>query len=153
MGIGKFLLVIRTKIYEPDWAICKFKKKKNIKFIWSEKQQKAFDRLKVITAKKPAVKIFDRKKDITLTTDTSEHSVSGIFHKDIWNMALAIFIPYGILLYFSKLIGIFIIITSLKLSSISIWWYAIFKSIFVKTLIPASAWIATSTLGIGYESE
>ncbi len=53
-------------------------RKKNVEFIWSEKQQKAFDRLKVIMAKKPVVKIFDPKKDITLTTDASEHSISGI---------------------------------------------------------------------------
>ena len=44
-------------------------KKKNVEFIWSEKQQKAFDRLKVITAKKPVVKVFNPKKDITLTTN------------------------------------------------------------------------------------
>ena len=58
----------RLQIYE----------KKNVEFIWSEKQQKAFDRLNVIMAKKPVVKIFDPKKDIMLTTDASEHSISGI---------------------------------------------------------------------------
>ena len=29
-------------------------------------------------AKKPVVKIFDLKMDITLTTDASEHSISGL---------------------------------------------------------------------------
>ena len=53
-------------------------RKKNVKFIWSEKQEKAFDRLKIIIAKKPVVKIFDPKNDIALTTDVSEHSKSGI---------------------------------------------------------------------------
>ena len=53
-------------------------RKKDIEFIWSEKQQKVFDRLKLIMAKKPIVKIFYSKKDITLTTDASEHSISGI---------------------------------------------------------------------------
>ena len=53
-------------------------RKKNVEFIWSEKQQKAFDRLKVIMAKKPVVKIFDPKEDIMLTTDASEHSISEI---------------------------------------------------------------------------
>ena len=48
-------------------------RKKNVEFIWSEKQQKAFDRLKMIMGKKLVVKIFDPKKDITLTTDASEH--------------------------------------------------------------------------------
>ena len=71
----------------------------------------------------------------------------------LWNMSLSVFIPYGILLHFSNPICVFIVVTSLKLSSIGIWLCAIFKYIFVKTFIPASAWIASSTLGIGYESE
>ena len=53
-------------------------RKRNVEFIGSEKQQKAFDRLKVIMAKKPIVKIFDQKKDITLTSNASERSISGI---------------------------------------------------------------------------
>ena len=32
----------------------------------------------LLMAKKPVVKIFDPKKDITLTTDAREHSISGI---------------------------------------------------------------------------
>ena len=39
-------------------------------------QQKDFDRLKVIMAKKAVVKIFDLQKDITLTIDASKHSIS-----------------------------------------------------------------------------
>ena len=57
-------------------------RKKKVEFIWSEKQQKDFDRLKVIIAKKPVVKIFDPKKDITLTTYESEHSISGILSQE-----------------------------------------------------------------------
>ena len=66
-------------------------------------------------------------------------------------MALTVFIPYGILFHFSIPIGIFIVVTYLKLLSIGIWLYAIFKSIFVKMLIPANECNATSTLGIGSE--
>ena len=33
-------------------------------------------------AKKLVAKIFDPKKDITLTTDASEHSISGILSQD-----------------------------------------------------------------------
>ena len=57
-------------------------RKKNVEFNWSEKLQKAFDRLKVNMAKKLVVKIFDLKKDITLTTDASEHSISGILSQE-----------------------------------------------------------------------
>ena len=54
-------------------------------------------------------------------------------------MALAVFIPYGILLHFSNPFGVFIVLTSLKLLSIGIWRYGVFEFIFVKTLIPSSA--------------
>ena len=62
--------------------------KKNVEFIWSEKQQKAFDRLKVIMAKKPVVKFFD-PKDITLTTNASEHSISGILSQE-WHPVICL---------------------------------------------------------------
>ena len=70
----------------------------------------------------------------------------------LWNIAFVVFIPYGILLYFIKPNGVLIVVTSEKLLSFGIYWYAVFKSIFVKILIPASAWNAASTFGIGYES-
>ena len=57
-------------------------RKKNVEFIWSEKQQKALDRLKVIMTKKPLVKVFEPKKDITLTTDASKHSLSEILSQE-----------------------------------------------------------------------
>ena len=57
-------------------------RKKNVEFVWPDKQQKAFDKLKVILEKKPIVKIFDPKKDMTLTTDASEHSISGIISQE-----------------------------------------------------------------------
>ena len=53
-------------------------RKKNVEFICTEKQQKPFNRLKIIKAKKPVVKVFDPQKDIALTTDANEHSISGI---------------------------------------------------------------------------
>ena len=57
-------------------------RKKNVEFIWSEKQQKAFDRLKVIMAKKLIVKFLVPKEDIMLTTYASEHSISGILSQE-----------------------------------------------------------------------
>ena len=61
-------------------------RKKIVEFIWSVEQQKTFDRLKVIMAKKPVMKIFDPKKDITLTIDASEHSISGIVSQEGYPM-------------------------------------------------------------------
>ena len=46
------------------------------------KRQKAFDRQIVITAKKLVVKISHPKKDISLTTDTGEHSISAILSQE-----------------------------------------------------------------------
>ena len=57
-------------------------RKKKDEFIWSEKQQQAFDRLKVIKPEKPVVEIFNPKKDITLSTDASEDSISGILSQE-----------------------------------------------------------------------
>ena len=50
-------------------------------FLVSE-PKKNFDRLKVFMAKKPEVKVFDMKKYITLNTDASKHSISGIFSQE-----------------------------------------------------------------------
>ena len=57
-------------------------RKKNVEFIWSEEQQKVFAGLKVIMAKKPVMKFFYPKKDITLTPDASEHSMYGILSQE-----------------------------------------------------------------------
>ena len=57
-------------------------RKKKLEFIWPEKQQIPSDRLKVIMAKKPVVKIFDPNKDIMLTTDAREYSISGILSQE-----------------------------------------------------------------------
>lgn len=46
--------------------------------MWTKKRQIAFDKLKSILSNKPVVKIFDPRKEITVTTDASEHSISGI---------------------------------------------------------------------------
>ena len=69
--------MICTKIYRLECAVCKFKKKEC--WIYLVRGTKnTFDILEVIITKKPAEKIFDLAKDITLTTDASEHSISGI---------------------------------------------------------------------------
>ena len=43
---------------------------------------KIMEGFKVIMAKKPIVKYFDPEKDITLTTDASEHSISEILSQE-----------------------------------------------------------------------
>ena len=74
MNFYKWYVLKNSDLTEPFANL----RKKNVEFIWSEELQKAFDRLKVIMAKELIVKMFDPKKDIMLTIDASEHSISGI---------------------------------------------------------------------------
>lgn len=46
------------------------------------KRNVEFDQLKLTFAKRPIVEIFDPTKDITLTTDASKHSISGILSQE-----------------------------------------------------------------------
>ena len=71
----------------------------------------------------------------------------------LWNMAFAVFIPYGIIFHFSNPIGVFIVFTTLKLLFIDIWWYTVFKSIFVNNATATFIFVsnATAALVIGYE--
>lgn len=46
------------------------------------KEQVTFENLKALLAKKPVVKIFDPRKEIVVTTDASECSISGILTYD-----------------------------------------------------------------------
>lgn len=50
----------------------------------------------------------------------------------LFDMALAVFMLYGILVSLSNPIRVFIIVTSSNLPSIGIWWYATFKSTLTK---------------------
>ena len=72
MGIGEFL---------PKYTDLTFAnlKKENVEFIWSDKQQKAFDRLIVIMAKKPVVKILVRKGTLRQPHVTIQYL--GYYHK------------------------------------------------------------------------
>ncbi len=45
-------------------------------------QNRAFSKLKKALMEKPIVKIFDPKKEITLTTNASEYTVSAILSQD-----------------------------------------------------------------------
>ena len=61
-----FVVELNLKVTPVNYKPFANLRKKNVEFIWLEKQQNNFDRLKVIMAKKPVVKVFDPEKDITL---------------------------------------------------------------------------------------
>ena len=52
--------------------------KKNVKFTWTQKQNKAFEALKKALTDKPEIKIFDPKKEVTLITDASEYALAAV---------------------------------------------------------------------------
>lgn len=49
---------------------------------WTKERQITFDKLKSVLANKAVVKIFDHKKEITVTTDASEHWISGTLSQE-----------------------------------------------------------------------
>ena len=57
-------------------------RKKNTEFVWSPKLEAAFCKLKNALMEKPVVKVFDPKKETTLTTDASGKAVSAILSQD-----------------------------------------------------------------------
>lgn len=50
---------------------------------WTKERQITFDKLKSVLANKAVVKIFDHKKEITVTTDASEHWISGTLSNNV----------------------------------------------------------------------
>ena len=61
---------------------CIKKKKKKTEFTWTQKQNKAFKALKKALTSKLIIKIFDPKKEITLTTDTSECAIAAVVSQE-----------------------------------------------------------------------
>ena len=56
--------------------------KKNMEFTWMQKQNKAFEALKKALTSKLVIKIFDPKKEVTLTSDTSEHAIAAVVSQE-----------------------------------------------------------------------
>ena len=55
------------------------RQEKNVEFTWTQKQNKAFEALKKVLTSKPVLNIFfDPKKEVTLTTDASEHVIAAV---------------------------------------------------------------------------
>ena len=55
-------------------------RKKNAEF--TQKQNKAFEALEKALTSKPVIKIFDPKKEVTLTTDASEPTVAAFVSQE-----------------------------------------------------------------------
>ena len=74
---GRFIYQF-SKIIEPLNRL----RKQNVPFIWTQEQDLAFHKLKLALSSKPVIQPFDVNKDITLTTDTSEKPIAGIFMRE-----------------------------------------------------------------------
>ena len=72
---------------------------------------------------------------------------NNIFPMALWKIWQAVLIPNGKWDHLNNPIGVFSVIISLNLLSISIWLEADFKSIFAKCFIFASSWLAVSIFG------
>ena len=55
---------------------------KNVEFIWTQKQNKAFEALKKVLTSKQVIKIFDAEKEVTLTTDASERAITAVVSEE-----------------------------------------------------------------------
>ena len=56
--------------------------KKDIEFVWLEKHSMQFIKLKEMISKQPTLKIFDRKKDIVIQTDSSKDGLGSVLLQD-----------------------------------------------------------------------
>ena len=55
---------------------------KKVEFTWTQKQNKAFEALKKVLTNKPVLQIFDSKKEVTLTTATSECGIAAVVSQE-----------------------------------------------------------------------
>jgi hypothetical protein len=67
-----------SKIENPIMEL----KKKNKKFVWTEKCVEAFRRLKEMLTKTPILKVPDMDADFLVCTDTSKEGLGGVLMKD-----------------------------------------------------------------------
>ena len=57
-------------------------KKKHVEFTWTQKQNKPFEASKKALTSKPVIKIFDPKKEVTLTTDARERVIAAVVSQE-----------------------------------------------------------------------
>ena len=62
--------------------ISDLRKKSEAEFQWTDKCQRAFERLKSELASKPVVQPYSLKKEVTTTTDASEKAIGGVLSQE-----------------------------------------------------------------------
>ena len=58
------------------------RKKSEAEFQWTDKRQRAFERLKSELASKPVVQSYSLKKEVTVTTGASEKTLGGVLSQE-----------------------------------------------------------------------
>ena len=81
LGLANFYSRYLTKYLELIGPFNDLKKK-NSEFKWTLKQERSFNKLKKALMENPIMKIFDPKKEMTLTTDVSECTISAILSQE-----------------------------------------------------------------------
>ena len=75
---GRFISNVTSKIA----PISDLRKKSEAEFLWTDKCQRAFERLKSELASKPVVQPYSPKKEVTITTDASEKAFGGVLSQE-----------------------------------------------------------------------
>ena len=81
MWIGQLLRPVLLKRHVENCPISDLSKSE-AEFQWTDKCQRAFERLKSELASKPVVQPFSLRKEVTITTDASEKAIGGVLSQE-----------------------------------------------------------------------
>ena len=56
--------------------------RKDVEFMWSNPQEKAFNKIKVVLSQQPVLKFFDVKKPVTVRCDASKFGLGAVLTQD-----------------------------------------------------------------------
>ena len=82
---GRFIPNFTSKIA----PISELRKRSEAEFQWTEKCQRAFERLKSELASKPVVQPSSLEKEVTITTDASEKAIGGVLSQE-WQPVICV---------------------------------------------------------------
>ena len=82
MWISQLLRPVHLKLHVKIAPISDLRKKSESEFQWTDKCQRAFERLKSELVSKPVVQPYSLKKEVTITTDASEKAIGGVLSQE-----------------------------------------------------------------------
>jgi hypothetical protein len=82
MGITGYYRHFIEGFSKIAYPITSLQKKIGVKFVWSQKCQDNFDRLKGLLTTTPILKVVDPYKDFTVCIDASKEGLGGVLSQD-----------------------------------------------------------------------